>query len=313
MTPAGDLPANGTRVSIRYLRPPGSQPPMGDVVGQLIEGGQRVRVRAGDGAIHEFRAAEVLYVRRLTDRPVKNSQIRAVEHAAAMAWPGVEQQWLDGWLLRAGRGRTLRANSAIPLDRFARADTIPAIIDWYTRRDLPPLLSVPERLSPAGGWYPQPLPENATVLCETRTLVGEPAAAQDAQDTEAPADVVLLPAPDAGWLSRCGRDVPVDILTAVLDGQVVFASGAAVGRGALTESPDGTRWVGLSELAADRPGDARAVCAALLSWGRGHGATRAYTQIRDTEDTAAAASFFFSIGFTGQHRGRYLDARALVR
>src|SRR5574337_595451 len=121
------LPDVGSRVSLRYLRPPGSDPSMADVVGHLVETGPRVRVRSADGAVHEFRLSDVLYVRRLTDRPVKNSQIRAVEHAAALAWPGTEHQWLDGWWLRAGPGSALQTNSAVPLDMFAQTSTVPAI------------------------------------------------------------------------------------------------------------------------------------------------------------------------------------------
>ncbi|HET9874563.1 MAG TPA: GNAT family N-acetyltransferase, partial [Mycobacterium sp.] len=49
------LPDVGTRVSLRYLRPAGSDPSMADVVGHLVETGPRVRVRSADGAVHEFR------------------------------------------------------------------------------------------------------------------------------------------------------------------------------------------------------------------------------------------------------------------
>jgi ribosomal protein S18 acetylase RimI-like enzyme len=299
-----DLPDIGTRVSLRYLRPAGSDPPMADVIGHLLEAGPRVRVRAADGEVHELRRSDVLYVRRLTDRPVKNSQIRAVEHAAALAWPGTEHHWLDGWWLRAGGGVTLRANSAVPLDMFVQTHPIPAIIDWYTQRGLPPRLAVPERLLP--------VPDILAAECETRTLVRDLAAA--GSDPEG-RDVALSPRPDAGWLGCYARDVPVEVLTAVAGGEAVFAAiaGVAVGRAAVTESPDGTRWVGLSALrVADGHrgrGHARSVCAALQSWGRARGATRGYVQVRS--DDPAAFGFFEALGFTGQHRSRYLDARTL--
>ncbi len=301
------LPDVGSRVSLRYLRPEGADPPMADVVGHLVETGPRVQVRSADGALHEFRLADVLYVRRLTDRPVKNSAIRAVEHAAALAWPGAEHQWLDGWWLRAGYGATLRANSAVPLDMYVQTSTIPAIIDWYTQRGLTPRLAVPERLLR--------LPENIPTECETRTLVADlsdlPA---EAAGTDGPA-VTLSPQPDAGWLNCYARDVPAEVLTAVADGAVVFAAiaGLAVGRAAVTESPDGTRWVGISAVRVidhERArGHGRAICAALQSWGRDNGATGGYTQVRS--DDTAAFGFFEAIGFTGQHRVRYLDPRVL--
>lgn len=288
-----ELPEIGVRVSLRYLRPPGSEPPMGDVVGQLVETGLRVLVRSADGVTHECRHADVLYVRRLTDRPVKNSAIRSVEHAAALAWPGTEHQWLDGWLLRAGPGAGVDANSAVPLDMFAHTSTIPAIIDWYAQRGLPPTLAVPERLLR--------LPEDLPALHETRTLVGELTAGEPA------VGVTLAAAPDADW----PVDLPMDVLTAVIDGEVVFASmpGVAVGRGAVTEGPDGTRWLGLTALwvAPDRrrQGHGRAICAALLTWGADRGATRGYAQVDSTDP--GAFGFFEAIGFAGQHRTRYLN------
>jgi GNAT superfamily N-acetyltransferase len=111
------------------------------------------------------------------------------------------------------------------------------------------------------------------------------------------------------------RDVPVDVLTAVIDGEVTFAElgGAAVGRAALTTSPDGTPWVGLSAVhvieEARRRGLARELCSALLAWGGERGAKRAYVQV--LADRTAATSLYESMGFTVHHRSRYIDARNL--
>lgn len=295
------LPDVGSRVSLRYLRPAGSDPPMADVIGHLVEAGPRVRVRSADGQLHELRLADVLYVRQLTDRPVKNSAIRAVEHAAALGWPGVEQHWLDGWLLRAGHGATLRANSAVPLELFAQSSTVAAIIDWYAQRGLPALLAIPDRLLQ--------LPDDIPTHCQTRTLVTDLTSAADT------AGVKLSAHPDADWLACYDRYVPVEVLRAVTDGQLVFASigRAAVGRATVTQSPDGTRWVGLSavQVAEDQRGrgHGRSIGAALQAWGREQGATRGYAQVRS--DDARAFAFFEALGFTGQHRTRYLDARVL--
>ncbi|MEB3049989.1 GNAT family N-acetyltransferase [Mycolicibacter sp. MYC123] len=272
-----ELPEVGVRVSLRYLRPPGSEPPMGDVIGHLVEAGPRVRVRSADGTVHEFRQTDVLYVRRLTDRPVKNSAIRSVEHAAALAWPGSEHQWLDGWFLRAAPGADLAANSAVPLDMFAHTNTIPAIIDWYAQRDVPPILAVPERLLR--------LPEDLPAVHQTRTLVR---------------DLAVETTP------------PTVTLTVLADSEVAFAwiAGVAFGRGAVTEGPDGTRWLGVACLRVAEgsrgQGHGRAICAALQAWGADRGATRGYAQ-SGTE----AFGFFEAIGFAGQHRTRYLDARTI--
>jgi hypothetical protein len=139
-------PALGTRVTVRYRRPAGSVPPLTDAVGHLLEVEPVVRVRTKTGGVVEFAAADVVALRTLTDAPVRTSAIRALEHAVAAAWPGFEQTWLDGWLLRAGHDVALTANSAVPLDISAQVTAVPAIVAWYERQGLTPWLVIPDRL-----------------------------------------------------------------------------------------------------------------------------------------------------------------------
>ena len=54
-----DLPAVGTRVSLRYRRPAGSVPPLTDVIGHLIETGARLKVRTKTGAVVEIAPDDV--------------------------------------------------------------------------------------------------------------------------------------------------------------------------------------------------------------------------------------------------------------
>ena len=121
--------------------------------------------------------------------------------------------------------------------------------------------------------------------------------------------------PDDDWQSLYRRDVPVDVLTAVVGGEVAFATtaGAAVGRAAVTTAPDGTRWVGLSAVrvaeTARRRGLARELCEALLAWGADRGATRTYVQV--LADNTAATRLYESMGFSVHHRSRYVCARSL--
>ena len=127
--------------------------------------------------------------------------------------------------------------------------------------------------------------------------------------------VTIATGPDDEWLRLYRREVPVDVLTAVIDGEVAFATiaGAAVGRAAVTAASDGTRWVGLSAVhvvgEARRRGLARELCSALLAWGSEQGATRAYVQV--LADNTAATRMYESMGFTVHHRSRYVDARSL--
>jgi GNAT superfamily N-acetyltransferase len=297
------LPAVGTRVSLRYRLPAGSVPPLTDVVGHLLEVGPALRVRTKRGDVVDVAAADVVAIKALTAAPVRTGDIRNLEYAAARAWPGVEQQWIGGWLLRYGHGSTRRANSGVPLEVRGDLSALPAIVDWYATRAATPLLVAPDRLFRV----PPGVPVDGENVVMTTELTSEvPATAST---------VTMAPHPDQRWLQTYERDVPLDVLTAVIDGEVMFASrsGAAVGRAAVTSAPDGTRWAGLAAVhvveAQRRQGHARVLCEELLAWAAGRGATRAYAQV--LADNAPAIGLYESMGFTTQHRVRYVDARTL--
>jgi N-acetylglutamate synthase len=285
-------PQPGTRVTVRYRRPAGSIPPLTDAVGHLLGIDPLVRVQTKTGAVVQFAPADVVAVRVLSDAPVRTSQIRALEHAAALAWPGVEQQWLDGWLLRAGHGATYRANSAVPLDISAGPAAIPAIVDWYTRRGLTPRLAIADRLLrlPGAG-------EQANVVLARDVSIAEPDPL-----------VRLSARPDDAWLRLYRHDVPIDVLTAVVDGELVFATRGekGVARASVTDAPDGTRWVGLSAIRVADQDAGRTLCEALLAWGAAHGATRGYVRVLDGDH--ATAGLAHSLGFALHHRARYFTA-----
>ena len=295
-----DLPSVGSRVSLRYRLPAGSVPPLSDVVGHLLDVAPIIRVRTKSGAVVDVSPVDVVAVRALTDAPVRTSQIRNLEHAAALAWPGLEQQWLDGWLLRFSGGHSHRANSAVPLEVHASLTALPGIVDWYRARGVTPWLAVPDRVVR--------LPDRAATALESLVMTSAlgPSTAEPA---------AVSPHPGEQWLRIYARDVDVDVLTSVLDGELGFATraDAAVGRCAVTPAPDGTRWAGLAGVRVDerrrREGHARALCSALMGWAAGRGATRAYVQVLSDND--AAASLYRSMGFTTQHRVHYVDGRTL--
>jgi N-acetylglutamate synthase len=260
-------PDLGTRVSVRYRRPAGSVPPLTDAVGHLLAVDPLVRVRTKTGAVVEFARADAVALRVLTDAPVRTSQIRALEHAAAAALPGDERAWLGGWLLRAGQGAGIAANSAVPLDVSARLTAVPEIVAWYDRRGLVPRLAIPDRLLR--------LPPGVTSEHTERVLVRDLSSVTP----------VSRPDPSVTLEQRSGESW----------------------RAALTDAPDGTRWVGLSAMRAADEHVAVGLCEALLAWGAARGATRGYLCADDT----GAASLADSLGFRLHHRRRYVPARAL--
>lgn len=285
---------------VRYRLPAGSAPPLTDVIGHVVETGSTLRLRTKRGDVVVVSLDDVVTIKALGAAPVRTADIRSLEHAAALGWPGTEQEWMDGWLLRAGHGSTRRANSAVPLDISAASD-MTAIIDWYAERDLPPLVAAPDRLIRIPPDVPTDA-ENVVMATDLGSYLADDA-------------VALATTPDGEWLRLYERPVPVDVLTSVVDGEVVFASldGAGVGRAALTTAPDGTRWVGLAAVhvvaQARRRGVARRLCNALLAWGAREGADRAYLQV--VTDNTTGLRLFESMGFTEHHRSRYAQADAL--
>ncbi|MFT4125881.1 MAG: GNAT family N-acetyltransferase [Gordonia sp. (in: high G+C Gram-positive bacteria)] len=299
--------------------PPRRRPALSDVTGLLVDDGDPLRIdRAGE--ISDIPRAAVASIRVLSRVTVRNSDIRAVEHAAALAWMGTGHTWCDGWLLRAGGGLTRRANSAVPLGRDARAtpDALAAIDSWYAARGLPTLIELPERLLPrqvdAG-------PASGDVHLLTRDLDDLPAAHGDSR-------VTLSARPSLPWLrSYFGDDADpttaADVITAA-EGPVTIAQIAdaaepgvplATGRAAVTSAPDGTRWAGVTALwtapAHRRHGLAGAICDRLLNWAADAGAQRAYVQVE--ADNRVAGRWYRARGFMLHHRYRYLIVRGGIR
>ena len=295
-----ELPEVGTRVSLRYRLPTDSDRPLTDVVGHILASEAVVRIRTRHGDVVDVARGDVLAVRVIPEMPVRTGDIRNLEHAAALGWPGVEHEWLDGWLLRFGHGVTRRANSAVPV-RYSSFSEITETIRWYAERGEPALISVPDRLFR--------LPGGMATEAENLVMATDIGPSGDA-------GVTVAARPDDGWLALYQRDVPVDVLTAVVDGEVGFGSidGAAVGRVAVTEAPDGTKWAGISAVRVSesqrRKGLARSLCAGLLGWAHERGATRAYVQV--VEENTAARALYESMGFVGHHRSRYVRAEDLL-
>jgi GNAT superfamily N-acetyltransferase len=266
---------------------------MTDVIG-ILEGADPIAVRSGDGRLVQVSADQAIALKTLSARPIRIGEIRNLETAAAAAWPGVEQAWIDGWLLRAGHGFTGRANSALPLGAGTvagfDASTIERIRQWFGDRGLPTLLLLPDRLGTApDGWTSE---KETIVMAADLGSVTLPLG---------PPVTSFADRPDHNWLSTYdahGDPAYVEaVLTAVVGSATFGAIGntdttLAIGRAALTEAPDGKRWV-IGSL----------ICGDLLSWGRQNGATHAYLQV--SAENSAAIALYERLGFVEHHRYRY--------
>ncbi|WP_446681905.1 N-acetylglutamate synthase, CG3035 family [Corynebacterium belfantii] len=244
-----------------------------------------------------------LMIKRLSPRTVRNADIRAIEVATAKAFPGIEHTWCGQWLLRAGDGVTERSNSAAPLGPQALFTPVPyeEIKEFYRRHNLPALILVPERIAPA---IPGDGPE---IIVMTHPLDN----VSEIDDVHAE----FLDQPDDDWFELYhfrGKALPrhaLELLRTTIDGRMCFGrikrdgKTVAITRGTITDSYLGYSAV---EVAPEyrRQGLATELGAAMLAWGKAHGAHTAYLQV--IESNAAGIGLYHKLGFVEHHRHKYV-------
>ncbi|MGH3095511.1 MAG: GNAT family N-acetyltransferase [Streptosporangiales bacterium] len=276
-----------------------------DVVGDLVRWDDDgvLTVRDRDDTEHHVAAADLIAARVVHARPAPR-RVAELERVAARGWPAVETGTVGDWLLRAAGGFTGRANSALAVGEpgIPFGDAAERVRGWYAERDLPARAAVvlpsPEDDGFAAlGWAPA-----RAVLVQTADVRGV---------TDA-SDVTVEPEPSPEWLARyTARGEVTEAGRQVLTGggTVGFArvgdGPVAIGRGVVVDG-----WLGISAIEVDpgyrRRGYARAVTRALLAWGAGHGAERAYIQV--DSGNAPARALYADLGFRTHHRYRYRTA-----
>ncbi len=244
-----------------------------------------------------------LRIKRLSPRTVRNADIRAIEVATAKAFPGIEHTWCGQWLLRAGDGVTERSNSAAPLGPQALFTPVPyeEIKEFYRRHNLPALILVPERIAPAI------LGDGPEIIVMTHPLDNF----SEINDVHAE----FLDQPDDDWLELYhfrGKALPrhaLELLRTTIDGRMCFGrlkrdgKTVAITRGTIT---DGYLGYSAVEVAPEyrRQGLATELGAAMLAWGKAHGAHTAYLQV--IESNAAGIGLYHKLGFVEHHRHKYV-------
>ncbi|MFJ9696695.1 GNAT family N-acetyltransferase [Kitasatospora sp. NPDC101183] len=243
--------------------------------------------------------------------PVPPATPVELQRLAGRGWPGVEQETLGEWTLRAASGFTRRANSVQALGDpgVALPRALDAVREWYAARGLPAYVEVvvPGTSGELRELLGAPL---APTLVRTAPLTGLTRAGSGHER------VRLSRTAGAQWMSLYGRigDGPEvhEAARRVLHGgpSVWFATapGApgqpplAIGR-CVVDGP----WAcfGAVEVQpyARRAGLATAVMAVLAGRAAEEGATGAYLQVE--AENAGAIALYDGLGFTTSHTYHY--------
>ncbi|MGJ3241209.1 MAG: GNAT family N-acetyltransferase [Anaerolineae bacterium] len=238
--------------------------------------------------------------------------IRQLEYITLNAWPALETEQYDGWLLRYAKGYTGRANSVNPLggSRLPLSEKIAYCERWYQARGLPPVFRLNLAMQP---------PELDAYL-EARgyrryneTLVQR-------------ADLHQLPAPiadrfsyqtsvSADWLADWGRwnavpSASVAIAHEMLSGTQQMSCYGRIGDQAVGLAVCEGDFVGLFDLVVApsqrRQGIGRDLVNSLLHWGKQQGARYAYLQV--VADNQPARRLYQQLGFVDHHHYWYRKA-----
>jgi N-acetylglutamate synthase len=311
----------GMRVVVRVLVPgetaPSGRPAMRDILGVLRSwGAETLSVERADGLVETVRRADVVTGKPVPPRASARHRIPAadLQRICARGWQAPRTLPLGEWLLRAARGFTGRANSALvagdpgqPLD-----DALREVSAFYADNALPALAQVvvgsaEDSLLADHGWT-RARPSQADALVQVASVAM--ARRHRAQGPWADA-VEIDPSPTDAWIDRYGRSLQTDrdVVRSVLASgdQTAFAHVGdpiiGIGRAVVTDD-----WVGLSAVEIDPgrrgQGIGTAVVAALLEWGASLGARSAYLQA--LADNDAALALYERFGFRTHHAYKYL-------
>ena len=250
--------------------------------------------------------------------PSDRSAIAAIEQAGLASWPALEEERVEGWLLRASRGYTRRTNSANAAG--ARVEglgaALPLIERFFAQRGLPStfrLLSTPEDEA-----IDHALGQRGYRVCEGACSVMVRTLTADAPLPPRPSHQVHL-LPDAKtWLSEFMRikddagphqAVHLAMLRAITQPTafgVVHADGTSQAQGCGLGVVCGGQ-LGLFDIATHqahrRQGVGTSLCDGLLSWGRAQGAHGAYLQV--VADNHQAVALYQGLGFEELYRYWY--------
>ncbi|ALC06815.1 hypothetical protein CDES_12335 [Corynebacterium deserti GIMN1.010] len=322
-------PKVGDRVVARR-RLPGASVHWTDVIGHVI-GVNPLVVRPQTVGGMPSTAEEIVIpdeqlevVKILSPRTIRNSDIRAVEVATAKAFPGLVNEWSDGWLLRAGDGIAERSNSASPLGPSVGFEPVPIaeIERFYASHDLPVRVHIPERIGRPAQKIIDAAPDEwmmgPEIVVMTKGL-------DELSDAELPGDLEFSveKQPDQDWLDMYhfrGQALPpqaLELLRTQIDGHMGFGrltthagQTVAITRATITAAEERT-FLGYSAVevapAFRRQGLGTALGARIQSWAATQGAEEAYLQV--IAHNEAGIGLYHKLGFSEHHRHRYAQRK----
>jgi ribosomal protein S18 acetylase RimI-like enzyme len=238
--------------------------------------------------------------------------IRRLELIGHATWPALEEEWLNGWLLRAGGGVTRRANSASPVDDHDSdlRMQVTRCEDWFAARSLPSIvrlspLADPEvdRFLAAAGYQ-----RDRGALIMTRPIAGFP--------RSGPATVSVDRKPCQQWLDLMAKEPGRGGANREVLGRMFRRVEGPAGFAHITVG-DRMHAIGLGVVADDhvalfmmqteadqrRRGLAKAIAAALAEWGATMGVSNAFLQVHPANTPAIA--LYGSLGFEERYEYWY--------
>jgi len=260
--------------------------------------------------------------------------IATLQRLAARTWPGLEQQRLGEWELRAAGGFTGRANSALAVGDpgLELPEALQRVRDWYGERGLNPRLQVPAALEPETELIPA-IPRRAgqreieaseaiSRLCDAQGWAAEPwtlvmvrSATHSSRESGMAVGARLrmrwADRPDDTWLDlyhyrgsqlpatarRVITAAPAHYLTADLDAELVGIGRAAV-------AGDVVVLTAIEVVTHHRRrGIGAEITEALAAKGAEAGASLSVLQVFAHNDRAV--SLYRKLGYLAHHRYRY--------